>query len=594
VTSRPGWLPRGRCWRGPCGPLLLSLWLLMLPAARAQSPLPLGAGARQVDAWPALRALADPLQRWTIDDVLQRAGDFSAPQVPQANFGVRREAMWLQLPLQTVGTDGHWILQIDYPPLNRVDVWQLSDGVLVAHQVLGSAQPFAERPLGSRAHALALNLPPGQRHMLYLRVLTTSAMLVPISLYRSDAFLAQESAMQLLHGLTLGLMAALLLYSMAHWLSLRDPLFLQYALMLLGVGGFFISHYGIGQQYLWHDNQGLFLKTAPLGILLALVAGTLFVRSALQGPEPGRWPYRLLGGVSALAATAMLASVCGLLDYRQTQLIATLLGPLPMLLAVSQAWRRVAQGDRIGRYMLLGWAIYTTGAVALAGLLRGLVPANFWTQHAFQFASMLEMAVWVRVLGVRIEIMRRGAELAELEKQALLSLAHTDALTGLPNRRGLALALDRAAAQCRPDSALAVFLLDLDGFKAINDSHGHDAGDRLLVLVGQRLQQQLHASDLVARLGGDEFVIMAGGLAGEAEALRLGSKLLHAFEQTLMVDGQPCRVGLTIGLALAPQDGRDAGELLKRADGAMYAGKQAGRHCLRRGDAPLGPANGRA
>ena len=137
---------------------------------------------------------------------------------------------------------------------------------------------------------------------------------------------------------------------------------------------------------------------------------------------------------------------------------------------------------------------------------------------------------------------------------------------------------------------MAVFLLDLDGFKLVNDRLGHDAGDALLVQVGQRLRAQVRQADLVARLGGDEFVVMAPGIPGEAEALVLGRKLLNAFRQSFNVEGQDCRVGLTIGFALAPQDGLQADDLLKRADAAMYAGKQAGRHTVRRSGASVGLA----
>jgi len=133
-------------------------------------------------------------------------------------------------------------------------------------------------------------------------------------------------------------------------------------------------------------------------------------------------------------------------------------------------------------------------------------------------------------------------------------------------------------------------MLDLDGFKPINDRLGHEAGDALLVQVGQRLRRNLRGSDMVARLGGDEFVIMAAGLPGEADAQRVGAKLLRAFDQPFDVAGQSCLVGITIGFALAPHDGADAASLLKRADAAMYVGKQAGRHTVRRGGASVGLA----
>jgi diguanylate cyclase len=183
---------------------------------------------------------------------------------------------------------------------------------------------------------------------------------------------------------------------------------------------------------------------------------------------------------------------------------------------------------------------------------------------------------------------RRHAERTELERAALVSMAHTDALTGLPNRRGLQQALAAALPPGHGHHPLAVFLTDLDGFKLVNDRLGHDAGDELLVQVGRRLRSQVRQGDLVARLGGDEFVIMAPGIPGEAEAMALGRKLLEAFNQPFDIAGQPCRVGLTIGFALAPHDATHADDLLKRADAAMYVGKQSGRHSVRRGGASAG------
>jgi diguanylate cyclase (GGDEF)-like protein len=574
-------LPRliGRCLLG---------WALVLAcsAVLAQARVVLDDSASAVNAWPAVTALADPAGAWTLSDARQRAAAFAVPKGPEANFGVHRNALWLRLPLQVRGSDGRWTMQIDYAPLNRVDVYLLSQGKLVQQATLGNAQPFDARPVHSRAHALLLDLPAGE-HEIYLRVMTQSSMLVPISFLRRDAFLVQESSRQLLQGLAAGIALGLLAYSLAHWMSLRERLFGQYAAMLLGVAVFFLSYFGIGQQYLWPVPGGLIDKIAPLAVLLAVAAGSQFVSGALQIQRHSRWSHYGLQGVSLAAAAMLLASALGLLDYRQTQGLATVLGPLPMLVAIPVAYRLARAGDRVALLMLLGWTAYSLGVLTLAALLRGLLPVNFWTQHAFQLASLLEMAAWVRVLGVRIADVRLEAERVQLERQTLLTLAHTDALTGLPNRRGLQQAMSAALALIRADSVLAVFLLDLDGFKAINDRLGHDAGDELLVQVGQRLRQQLRNSDQVARLGGDEFVVIAAGLLGEADAQRLGAKLLGAFDLPFTLAGQSCRIGLTIGFALAPHDGRDGGDLLKRADAAMYVGKQAGRHCVRRGGASL-------
>ena len=141
----------------------------------------------------------------------------------------------------------------------------------------------------------------------------------------------------------------------------------------------------------------------------------------------------------------------------------------------------------MGLYMVLGWGSYVAGAISMVCLLRGLVPANFWTLHLLQWASLLEMLAWLRVLGLHIDAVRQDAERNAAAVRDLSTIAHTDALTGLPNRRGLDLALQAALGRSTTQRQLAVFLIDLDGFKAVNDSLGHAAGDQLLVQVGQRL-----------------------------------------------------------------------------------------------------------
>ena len=567
----------------------------MAPAAQRGPPWPLVLHDMQSSAaaWPHVSLLSDPGGSWTVADVRQRLADFAPPSGPTSNLGPRRDAVWLRLPLQVASGDGRWVIDIDYPPLNRIELTLLANGQPVLHRLLGNEIAFAQRPLHVRPHAVALQLVPGVNYEVLLRVSTTSSMLLPITLSKPDAFYARENAVQLLQGVLGGVALALLAYSLVNWLSLRDPMFLQYAGLLLGVSTFFISYFGIGQQHFWSEQTGLIAKIAPMSVLLALVAGNLFVASALDTRSRNRWVHRGLQSLSALAACILIAALAGALDYRQTQLLATVIGPLPIVLVVPAAFRQARAGESVAVYMLIGWGAYMAGAVVMAMLLRGYLPVEFWLQHLFQFASLFEMLVWTRVLGLRIDGLRHSAARSELEKQALISLAYTDALTGLPNRRGLALPLATALAACRGDSALALFLLDLDGFKLVNDRLGHDAGDALLVQVGQRMRRQLRHSDVVARLGGDEFVIMATGLAGEAEALALGRKLLDAFLQPFDIDGQTCRVGLTIGFALAPGDGQNAGDLLKRADAAMYAGKQAGRHCIHRGGAALGLAAGR-
>ena len=198
------------------------------------------------------------------------------------------------------------------------------------------------------------------------------------------------------------------------------------------------------------------------------------------------------------------------------------------------------------------------------------------------------MLLFLRVMGLRANAMQLKAQEALHERDLMHSLAHTDPLTGLNNRRGLQQALQTALATCSPRSLVAVYLMDLDGFKPVNDSYGHDVGDDLLVAVGQRLQASVRQqSDLVARLGGDEFIIMACHLETPLQAEELGRALLRAFDQPFCLGDLRLKVGLTIGYALAPLDSDDPLGLIRLADTAMYAGKQGGKRSIRRNSGEL-------
>ncbi len=169
------------------------------------------------------------------------------------------------------------------------------------------------------------------------------------------------------------------------------------------------------------------------------------------------------------------------------------------------------------------------------------------------------------------------SELHEKE-QRLRHQAYHDALTGLANRTLLLDRLEHAIATAdRGDRKVAVLFLDLDRFKVVNDSLGHDVGDELLKAVAHRLKSSLRRADTVARLGGDEFVVLATQWETLADVTQLADKVLELLKAPFNVGGHDLPVGGSIGIALYPADGTAAGELLKHADTAMYAVKEGGR-----------------
>src|SRR5207302_1947418 len=161
-------------------------------------------------------------------------------------------------------------------------------------------------------------------------------------------------------------------------------------------------------------------------------------------------------------------------------------------------------------------------------------------------------------------------------------LASHDSLTNLPNREMFNGMLRRAIDSAeRYRRQFAVLFIDLDRFKVINDSLGHDAGDMLLVEISGRLRRALRSSDVVARLGGDEFVVILEETAERHEVERIAGELLSVLSQPLQLSGHECHTTASIGIAMYPSDGADMLTLTKNADMAMYLAKEDGKNAFR-------------
>lgn len=162
-------------------------------------------------------------------------------------------------------------------------------------------------------------------------------------------------------------------------------------------------------------------------------------------------------------------------------------------------------------------------------------------------------------------------------------MANFDSLTGLPNRRLLADRIDQAWMRVqRSRLRMAILYIDLDGFKAVNDTHGHDVGDRLLIEASRRIRQCLRSYDTGARLGGDEFVVVISDLVEMSVVDRVAERILRSLAQPFELGKPGIAISGSIGIAAFPEDGDEPELLQRRADQALYVAKRAGRNCYRR------------
>ncbi|NGZ07020.1 MAG: diguanylate cyclase [Magnetococcales bacterium] len=188
--------------------------------------------------------------------------------------------------------------------------------------------------------------------------------------------------------------------------------------------------------------------------------------------------------------------------------------------------------------------------------------------------------------GVVKNFLATGIDVTErvLAEKRLERIAHHDALTGLPNRRLFMLFLQQTLARSRRHNrAMAVMFLDLDRFKAVNDTYGHDVGDLLLVEAAERIRGCLRENDVVARLGGDEFTVILGDETLVPDSVGVvAQKIIDALLVPFQLHDHLCQIGTSIGISIYPGDGEQAEELLKKADTALYAVKKGGRNHFRK------------
>ncbi len=622
-------------------------------AAQSPDPadaLVLAAGG---DAFPAgSRAwyLEDSDGTLTLADVLRETNRtrFAPVGAATPNFGFTNSAYWLRLVLRPqAGAASRWFLDVGYPPLDRVEVHDPVRGaggvVRYRARESGDRIPFADRPMAATDHVFPLDLEPGKSHEVYVRVSNAGSLTVPLRVL-SEAGLDRHRARDgFVLALFFGAALALALYNLLLWTSLRDRTYLLYVGFVAAAGMAYFCYNGLAHQFLWPDATS-WNNVAPMFFAYLTVAlAALFSHRFLRLDRYAARLDRVGPAIALLCTGGALAS----LWEPAYPLAARAYSVITLLLtawACVAGWISLRGGYRPARWYVAAWAVMLAGVAAFS--LRGLnvVPGSFFSLYGMQIGAAIEMLLLSFAMADRIQLAQAEAdrmqaaalatlkdtvevreraleasrraeqdmetlvaervqELASVNRkleeeiferrraeELLRRMAHHDSLTGLPNR---ALLKDRfgmaASAAKRNGTHLALLVIDLDEFKAINEEHGHDTGDDLLVGIARLLQTRMREMDTIARLGGDEFAVLVSDLSSPREAARVAEKVLAILSQPVRVSAnRSVNVSASIGIAVHGVDGTSVEALLKRAEASMYTAKEAGRASYRFSTIPQG------
>jgi diguanylate cyclase (GGDEF)-like protein len=326
-----------------------------------------------------------------------------------------------------------------------------------------------------------------------------------------------------------------------------------------------------------------------------------FSRAIPGAPDSGSAPMRKLHDLRGGAGTSSwslshdgfetISIMMMDVTPRTGSLVTQLLGPIKIV-----GYRRVTNAmleDLSERYRVAN--IRIAREMPADPLSRRALPAADGTIHAWLSWSperpgdaMLRQFFWAlagvgllfsAIFAFVVHRLRGAAEQIAIREDQIQRLAGQDELSLLPNRRTFDIRLDQELAQLgRSGAGLAVMLIDLDRFKAVNDTYGHTAGDELIRQVAQRLTKVVRSGDTVARIGGDEFGIIQTHGNFPAGCAALGERILESLTEPFIIMGVATTIGCSIGIALAPQDATDREDLLRLADTALYQSKNGGRN----------------
>lgn len=547
------------------------------------------------------------------------------------NLLYKDDAVWVRLALDARNVQSeNWLLDIGWPFLDRIEAWWVpAQHDLVDARYLGEAGDHiaVSQHLMTHRHPLIdLSSVAGQQGELWLRIVSTSSIMLSFSIWDTTDYLRYEVRVQFVLGILIGIMLIMAVYNLGIWVFIREPAYGFYVLYTFEITLYVATLSGLGNQYLWGGITWLSDKMLVLTVVLSFLFGTYFVMYFLDLKVRNRPAYRLVRFMILLywliLIPALLLPEAWVAWPGQIMGVLITLGALVIGIA---EWRR---GSVAARHFTIAWFLLLTGTCVYTLMLAGILAQNLFTETVQIVGVVAEIVLLSFALGDRVnrerqtarqatemslhlarelniaheEKIRTQAEsnvrleqqvdartrdlqkaLVELESanQQLAALSVTDQLTGLYNRRYFDMHVEDELRRCvRSHLPIAVVVLDIDHFKRINDSYGHLFGDECLQKVAQVMSQHTQRpGDVAVRFGGEEFVMLLPGTDLQG-AIQVAESIRQAVAR-IALHYQSTKITLTISIGVLvkiPQTGDTVDLLLEAADAALYQAKENGRN----------------
>jgi diguanylate cyclase (GGDEF)-like protein len=482
---------------------------------------------------------------------------------------------WLRIsPQSPPSIDGTPVVIMDMTRALHADLIAYRDGKVVALPLVTKLSEF----LGTRDHVYTLPEGVPAAQPVYAHVTSSSGQpqILSVSVAALEGTLAQGTERARMIALAFGALVAMSSAALLIWFVLKDPLFILYATMF-ALQALYVAYLS-GQGFDWPLLSyavpiGSFAWNVPIGLSGAVAC--LFTREIADLRHFSPRVYKIFGwfAVAFIAITAAnVAKFVGLEGVvNAIGNIMFVIGAVFTMIVCFLAWRH---GNRAAGWFLIAWCLLEGFTIAAA--LRFLATSRTDSDALYYYGlplSMVAASVLV-ALGVADRLRAQRVALSDAERRA-----QTDPLTGVLNRRSLIERLEAACARAKARGLpIALLFIDLDHFKQINDTFGHQAGDACLRAIVEPIHAELRQSDVIGRYGGEEFVVILSS-ADAAAATPIAQRILERVADVRVCGfGNPISVTCSIGVAASDTLGIWGEPLLAQADAAVYVAKRSGRN----------------
>ncbi len=505
------------------------------------------------------------------------AGEFNGARVDTPPLLVSGQALWLRFRVDNsaLGRPVRWALYHQSAHLDQFDLWTRDSGGDWRGRSVSSKVPFTQRSIAYRKLTLGHETPAGGATEVIVRFAYegNEGLIAAAYLREWTAFHEHLLEEQLLHGLYFGILLSLMFLALLIGLVLRDSALLYYALFLFCTGALWALHNGFAYQYLWPDGPGAIKSLYRFAFLVFAISALQLTKAFLRTREFMPLAHWLLTAIQMVALVGILGRLLG--EFRLFRGLAMLSMVVLVLLPVA-AWVAHRRGVERVLWFAVSWVIYGAGvAFAIPAIHQGWM-TSMSAQYLLQVISLVQALVLSLAMAQRLLHLDR-------DRLRALEMAHQDPLTGLGNRRLLVQEYDAMRLRFHRDGTpVYLILFDIDHFKAINDRHGHDAGDMVIAGLATLLRRFSRGGDVCVRLGGEEFALLLNA-DNDAVPWQIAERIRTQFaaHPTRYGDGEVIEHTLSAGIARVMAGDEEQGfrAMLALADDALYQAKASGRNC---------------